>query len=183
MENLSPNKNQHDRLRWMQKAAVNYRINRHFKNIEGETRFDKALKALDEVSDSVTVENVDEIVSQLAERFKSDYGKTAISAASKFLWFRCKSPVVIYDSRAFKCLKKLCDGRLDEHDYKEYRRNWKAQFAKHENSIRSSCADLVRVKDFSLAQDATDQGLEQLVNNLWFRERVFDKYLWWHGGD
>jgi hypothetical protein len=173
------------RLRGMLEAAKNYRVIRNFKRRpdEGTNRLAKALQALDDVCDSVTEKNVDSIVNKLAGKFESDYGRTAVSAASKFLWFRHRSPVVIYDSRALKCLKKLSHGRLSEHSYDEYRREWLVQFAACEESIRSACDDLVRVKDFSLAQDETDEYVGTLARNDWFHERVFDKFLWRDGGD
>jgi hypothetical protein len=167
----------------MKKIAFNYRIVRNFKTISERTRFDKALSALDRIEESITAENVDQKVSALAARFKSDYGKLMLkptdgflSAASKFLWFRHQSPVVIYDGNALTCLRRSC--RIE--GYEEYRREWVRQFAERETDIQSACSELLRVKDFLLADDSAN--LERVTTCSWFHQRVFDKFLWWNGG-
>jgi hypothetical protein len=158
-----------------------YRVNRTFEKIQEEKRLDKALSALEATSCSITDENVDSIVCDLAGTFRSIYKRNAISAASKLLWIRHQAPAVIYDDNAYQFLKKTYDGKLKVRDYPKYRREWLTQFEKRKDCIHSACVELVRVKDFSLAETVDDDGLTRLVGNKWFRERVFDKYLLWNG--
>ena len=119
----------------------------------------------------------------VGEDFEKEYpkkhGKEKVSAASKFLWIRCQSPVVIRDTNAFEYLIEGCGGKLP--DYAAYWKEWRKQFAKQKARIRSACAELVHVKEFSLAKDMSKAELESIVGKRWFNERVFDKFLWWNG--
>ncbi len=167
------------RLRKLREVAIYYRVARNFKTIV-EDRLDGALKAIDAVKHPITDENVDSTVRGIAKAFKSDYDKNLISAASKFLWILHKAPVVIYDARAISTLRS-CGEKFGECDYKGYRKGWLAQFVVHEKSIQKACAELIQVKDYSLAHAMADKELASLVRNRWFHERVFDKFLWWNG--
>jgi hypothetical protein len=181
---LSPNKDPSTRLKCMKKIATNYRIARNFRDIGERKRFGKALKALDEMGDSIAAKNVGNKVKELAAKFKSDYGDTAISASSKFLWFRHQSPVVIYDRRAVKSLSelsKLCGRKFNRSEYEEYRKEWRKQFAEREAAIRAACDGLVKVKSFLLHEDIANGHLERVIKKRWFHERVFDKFLWRRG--
>jgi hypothetical protein len=133
--------------------------------------FDAALDGLD----SLTQQNVDRVVCALAEKFAEAYGQGAeISAASKFLWIRHKTPVVISDRRARTYLKQLGE------EYASYRSEWLKQFDEPEGAIRMACAELVRVQDFS-PDGETDESLKSTVEGRWFHERIFDKFLWRNG--
>jgi hypothetical protein len=171
-----------DRRQCMRRAAKYYGIARNFKTIPFDTeRLKSALIAMDAVG-SITEENVDLIVCSLAQTFQLAYGKNLVSAASKFLWLRHKSPVVILDSQAIQCLNKLSGGKLFQSDYAAYRKEWRSQFAKHGDCIKSACVEIVSIKEFSLAYKIADEDLLRLVRNRWFEERVFDKFLWWNSG-
>lgn len=103
------------------------------------------------------------------------YGNQPLSAASKFLWMRFRSPVIIYESLAARWLKKNSVYR--DGSYSNYCQNWREQYEKHEDSIRNACGDLVNVKTFTLAADLPDREIVELTSNTWFRERVFDHYM------
>lgn len=170
-----------ERLHSLNKAARYYGIARTLKIDPGERRLDKALRALEAIRDSAVEGDVDSAVKGLAENLHKAYGSYAISAASKFLWLRHLSPVVIYDSRAIQALRKMSTVRFDQCNYSEYRQEWLEEFTKREAAIMAACSELARVKDFSLADNVPDQQLKKMVGNKWFRERVFDKFLWWNG--
>ncbi|HUY15483.1 MAG TPA: hypothetical protein VMX16_17910 [Terriglobia bacterium] len=172
-----------EQLRWLVEAVNVYRIARNFKARPGEVRLKQALRALNATGDSITDTNIVSAVRKLAGELGSPDGKVLISAASKLLWFRYKSPVVIYDGRAHRCLSKQCSGKLAASDYGAYYYEWREQFLKREEHIRSACSELSRVKEFSRAYAVSNKELGTLVGNGWFRERVFDKFLWWNGGD
>jgi hypothetical protein len=127
----------------------------------------------------ITVHNVDLVVAALAGLFNQVYKRgIEISAASKFLWIRQQTPVIIFDSRAETCLVRL--GSKLNGKYSTYRTEWLKQFTKREPEIQSACAQLVQVKDFA-PTDETVATLTSTVNSRWFHERVFDKLLWWNG--
>lgn len=182
VDGLSRSRGRDDRLLCMQEAAKYYKIARNFKTLPNEQRLDNALQALDAMGDSIADENVDAIVCELADTFRSVYGNYNLSAASKFLWLRHRAPVVIYDSRVIQYLNKGCESRLGP-DYAKYRTEWLSQFAKREACIRSACTELVRVKEFSLAHAKSDEDFTSLIGNSWFHLRVFDTFLWWNAGN
>lgn len=178
VDGLDPSRPWHDRLRSMSNAVNYYRIARTFPAIDEPERLGGALAAVDAVTGPVTVESVVATVSGLAKAFQGSYGRYAISAASKLLWIRFRSPVIIYDSQAIACLNSTARTRLSAGYYEPYFEEWLRQFAAFEEPIRSACSELPRVKDFSLAYAESDQDLLALVSARWFQERVFDKYLW-----
>jgi len=185
VDGLLPGVREEDRLKSLLDAANYYRVSRGFPTLkdkpesEQHKRFKFPLDELDKVR-TVTLQNVDEVVCKLAKVFKTEYGDNLVAAASKFLWLRHQSPVVIYDGLAFGSIKKLCGKPLVERDYPPYRQQWQLQFTEHEDQIRAACTELVEVKSWSLARLVCDDRIKELVSKLWFRERVFDKYLWWN---
>jgi len=185
VEGLSPGKSRDDRLDSLQKAAKYYKIARNFKRRpdENENRLDKALQELEAIGNSITEDKVSSTVCDLAGRLHLSYGENVISAASKLLWIRHKSPIVIYDSRANQCLEKECGRSLGRGKYEEYLEEWRKQFNNRKERIESACAELVNVRGFSLADDMADEDFKCLVGNRWFAERVFDRFLWWNAGN
>lgn len=171
------------RLDAVQRIAKAYKISRNFRLISEDKRLDNVLIALDNMPDQITESNVSDIVNDLAARFESKYGEYAISAASKFLWFRHQTPVVIFDNNAKSRLGKLSGRNLGSTDYPKYYAKWREQFAMHSESIKAACSELTPVKDFSLAYHMTKETLTELVQNDWFHERVFDQFLWWNGSE
>jgi len=171
------------KMKSLRGAANAYHVTRNFKTRADEddkNRLQHALAALEEVGrSSVTDEDVDAKVCKLASELERLYGEHTISAASKFLWFRYQSPVVMYDSQARRCLKQLCG--IDGSDYGKYRATWREQFATREDLVRQACAELIQVKSFSLAHDVRDEVFMSLVGEKWFQERVFDWFLWGNG--
>jgi hypothetical protein len=174
------------RLRNLHEAAQYYGVKRNFGGVK-KKGLDAAFTLLEDAAQTVILQSQSIVatVSQLAKDFESAYpkkkGKEKVSAASKFLWLRCQSPVVIRDNNAFAFLKAASCGTLPEGDYRAYWREWRKQFWKREARIRSACTQLIGVKEFSLAHDMTNEELALVVEKRWFHERVFDKFLWWNG--
>jgi hypothetical protein len=165
------------RLACLWRAAKYYKVTRTLPVIREERRLGRALEALDAVADPITEDNVDAVVWELERTFEAVYGRYALSAASKFLWIRHRSPVVIYDAQACRTLKQL-GSRFAAGSYKPFRREWLRHFAEHEGAIQEACAELHRVREFSLAHEMPDDELAALAAQRWFHERVFDKFLW-----
>lgn len=178
MAGLLPEVDPVTRLETLRAAATYYGVARNFRTIEGEERLAGALVALDAVP-ALVDETTDSILADLALHFKSVYGTNAVSAASKMLWLRHQWPVVIYDGQAVRCLKRHGSRFWD---YGGFRKAWREEFAKREDEIRSACDELLSVKLFSWAADTPDNEFMPAVSSVWFRERVFDKFLWWNAG-
>jgi hypothetical protein len=155
--------------------AKSYGVMRTFNTIEEEPRLNAAYGALRETTCPIESDLVSK-VENFAETLRKFYGKVPLSAASKFLWIRFRSPVIIYDSIVWKY---LCDnyGLKDADGYTGYCRIWKRKFADYEEDIRAACAELKDIKTFTAASDVSDGDLEQWTSSQWFRNRVFDSYM------
>jgi hypothetical protein len=187
---LRRNNAQSHRRKYLVEAATYYQVIRSFpKKWDASQRLDEALIELDAVLSSVsnilTPTNVDDAVKTLAAQLGSKYKKKnksqkLVSAASKFLWICRRTPVVIYDDRAKKCLTTM--NAAPGTTYASYRSAWRAQFPKYETQIRLACRDLSRssVKNFA-RNSIAKRRLNSVLRTRWFHERVFDKFLWWNG--
>jgi hypothetical protein len=116
------------------------------------------------------------IVEELAEKFKEKYGSKNLSAASKLLWLRNKSPVVIYDRNVQHALKNL--GYKETTKYSVFLDNWNKEFDKHKADIKKATSQLHKVKNFTLMHDKSVDDFNKVVTSGWFQERVFDIFLW-----
>jgi hypothetical protein len=160
------------------RAAKYYKVTRNFRIDESESRLQGALSLVRSSSGKITENNVCETVNKLAQAFGQRYGKNALSAASKFLWLRHKSPVVIFDSRAKKWLRN--NGYKVPGHYTGYREQWLSAFSDHYAEIEEACAALIDAQAFSMAFESSEKELTRVTTSLWFKERVFDKYLWFN---
>lgn len=173
--------NQEDSRQTLCKAAKYYKIMRNFENIqESEGRLAAARSMLLDVQGPITAENICNHVNSLAANFRDTYGRNAVSAASKLLWLIFKSPVIIFDSRAAKWLYDAKYLETKTADYNSYRIAWLNAFQESEHDLENACNKLVHAKSFSLASDMNDNNFKNLVTERWFRERVFDKYIWFN---
>lgn len=171
--------NEEDSLNAFHSAAKYYKVTRNFPINESETRLQGALDLVKSDSNKLLENNVCEIVNNLALEFERRYGKNAVSAASKFLWLRHKSPVVIFDSRAKKWLGR--NGyKVPSNNYEGYREQWLSAFSDNSKKIKEACAALTTVRDFSMAFESSAEEVESVTTSIWFQERVFDKYLWFN---
>lgn len=171
--------NKEDSLNAFHSAAKYYKVTRNFPIDESEARLQGALDLVKSDSSKLVTNNVCEMVNNLALAFERRYGKNAVSAASKFLWLRHKSPVVIFDSRAKKWLD--CNGyKVPVNNYEEYRNQWLTAFSDNSEKIEEACAALMTVRDFSMAFERSTEEVVSVTTSIWFQERVFDKYLWFN---
>lgn len=157
-------------------ALKYYKIARNFKGLKE-----------DEVAANVSTEllKVDgcsgiysENVKDLASRFKKSCGQYNLSAASKLLWLRYRSPYLIYDSRAVTALHRM-GNKFKNADYTLYCEVWRREFEKRSNEISLAAHGLVNLpRKYTAAFTLTDDYLTKIIDSEWFIERVFDIYLW-----
>jgi hypothetical protein len=89
-----------------------------------------------------------------------------------------KSPIIIYDNQARKALGAA------PRDIDEFYGRWHEKFNRHEQQIRDACASLQKVHEYAKRPEiATPQHIAKIATQPWFRERVFDVYLWQRGLD
>ena len=141
--------------------------------------------------DNLRIFNEDEQVKviHLAGAIEETYGRRLVSASSKFLWFKYRSPVIIFDGMAVKCLAELtkcaANGervtRLELQDYNRYCEVWQKQYAAFQHCIDVACNDLRHAGKYTLADKMSERDLSKLASKTWFKERVFDFFLWHNG--
>ncbi len=115
---------------------------------------------------------------QTVEEWQSKLGSehNLLSAASKFLWFHSKNPVKILDRRAAKALN------FKNGTYSDYCTLWTAEYKQSELQIKSAIVKLIEQLDCTVIPVEGRKEFLAVVNQKWFAERIFDKYLWDQGG-
>lgn len=153
-----------------------YRVARNFKGLSDAVA-DKISADLLEVSDSRTGAPSAKVI-ELAGRFQEDFEQLNLSAASKLFWLRHQSPYRIYDARAIKGLRRLT--KFKKADYRSYCEAWQREYEPRSGEISLATAGLVHLmpRKYTAAPSLTDAQMLDLVCAEWFRERVFDIYLW-----
>jgi hypothetical protein len=105
-------------------------------------------------------------------------GVRALSFSTKALWLRFRSPIIIYDSRSREalCCAQNCGLEAFSHE-------WQKAYLKARAAIGTACRQLPTVAKFSVSGNhVTRKAIADLISQEWFKERVFDSWLW-HTGD
>src|SRR5215470_9199346 len=177
-EALASNDNE-EQLRQIAKAAVAYRIARNlprrYDKAKGLRRYGPVLKVLESLNRTdFRGERLLPSIKKVRDRLSAKYGgHGTLSLTTKFLWLKMQSPIIIYDARVRKALGTPA-GDLDA-----YISRWREEFIQYEQQIRDACASLERVYEFTKNPDVTTRRyIRELTARRWFRERVFDVYLW-----
>jgi hypothetical protein len=157
-------------------ALKYYNVARNFKGLKEDSVAENISKKLLEI-DGYKGSYSDK-VEKLAESFKVSCGQYNLSAASKLLWLRNRSPYLIYDSRAVTALNRL-GNKLKNADYISYCEVWLREYKKRNDEISLAAHKLVNLpRKYTAAFSLTDNDLIEIVHSKWFVERVFDIYLW-----
>lgn len=171
-ENLS---DKHITEVWISKSLHFFQVARTFKGLsDGDGKGFIAQTLLDN-SKRLTVNNFPDKVEKLAGDFNDKFGSRNISAASKLMWLRKRSPVIIYDKWAKKAL--VNKGLSKQATYTEYCNAWKLEYVKHQKAIKKACGNLLGIKTFCALWELTDTESREIIKSDWFQERVFDMYL------
>lgn len=157
-------------------SMQHFRIARSFKGIAEKRNAILILHALDRIAGNRGSSPCDD-VKALAAEFRKQFDKFNVSAASKLLWLKFRSPYIICDRRALKGLKILRPN-FKNSDYADYYATWKSTYAEHEPDVARAAQQLPKLQPFFGAWHKSYASLAALSNQRWFRERVFDNYLW-----
>ncbi len=147
---------------------------------KGLRRYEPLLRVLD--SQNPTSFQGDQLIpaiQSVRKQIASQYGnRDVLSLTTKFLWLKLKSPILVYDSRARNA---LC---TREGDIDEYYRCWRQNFDDNAGAITSACDSLQDVLEWSVNPEVgTARYVRDVSAQQWFKERVFDIYLWHLGGN
>lgn len=122
-------------------------------------------------------------VNALATSFQKDFGQFNLSAATKLLWLSFRAPYVVYDKRAVTALSKHAGHRAVAKSYTNFSDAWRAEFGKFDRAIATAILNLPSGRAFMPKTQFTDTELKALAAQVWFKERVFDIFLWEIGGN
>jgi hypothetical protein len=165
----------------LRKALRYFQVARNFKGLKDDSRAEVVRDMLLETRARSDL-STDEQVVILASSFNEAEFQYNISAASKLLWLSSQEPI-IYDSRAFIALKEEYGHRGKRKDYQAYCESWNLAYKEAEQAVLNAVNELPKVRAFLPRDTPDDDQLLTLVRKKWFRERVFDLYLWELGGD
>jgi hypothetical protein len=163
-------------------VAKIYGIARNFRlELEGDnarlTPVWDALKEINEPSSDKDAKDKDakECVNKLVGLLKQTYKSELLSAASKFLWMRFGSPIIIYDLLTRNWIRNQREYSKIK-TYIEFYDAWRTNFDNHQKKIDAACEELLRaqVRKFLCPSDVTEEEYVQAVSSREFKERVFD---------
>jgi hypothetical protein len=82
----------------------------------------------------------------------------------------------IYDSRADYALRRQFNARFV--GYREYAVAWRNAYAVHEAEIAKAVGELPKARVFMRTDPPPDHVILRIARGPWFKERVFDTFLW-----
>jgi hypothetical protein len=163
------------------KALHYFQVARTFENLEKTKNREFIAEQLIEHSKYLTANNFAERVEDLACIFEKKFGSKNISAASKLLWLRKRSPVLIFDKWARVALEKLDGSKIES--YLHYAEVWQKHFQSCRLEIESCAHNMAHAQEYSALWNIDLHEFQEITHNTWFAERVFDMYLLQCGRD
>lgn len=160
----------------LRQALRYFQVARNFPGIREDQNAEFVLQELEKSlkSASSTVARV----TGLASTFKRRFGRNNVSAASKLLWLTERHPFIIYDGRAVKVLRDF-GYDIPNLDYDAFFEAWISAYEAREKEIQKATEELAQAHQFLPCSYPLDR---QMLRAPWFKERVFDLYLWEFGG-
>ena len=142
-----------------------YQIARKFKLAceEPGKRFAPVFKAVDAEQEVNNCSEAIVAVERVRGKLTKAYGEDLLVPATKVLWCKFKSPIVICDRLTIYPFGFQRKGLR----YKDFFDKWQEEFQKRQDEISNACDGL---------NPKTSEGKKN-ISQRWFRERVFDRYL------
>jgi len=157
------------------KIARCLRTRREPKDIE--ERYGPLLDKLDAIDSAKYRRDPVKSISDFHAIVQSHYEKNhgVLSMVSKLLWLKLKSPFIIYDGNAKRALGHK------RKDIAVFNDMWKAAY--DTKAINAACKKLPAVESYVARNNhkpvsVTATNIKAVINKPWFKERVFDIYLW-----
>ena len=108
---------------------------------------------------------------------KRSYLFEILSLMTKIMWLKFRRPIIIYDKNCRSAL-----GFRSVPGLTQYYDRWLFQYKLFKDDIRMACDALPEQRQFAIdGSTVSKETVERIVSAEWFRQRVFDMYLW-HGG-
>jgi hypothetical protein len=164
------------KLEALARAAAKYGIARTLPKRDGTDkgleRYGPVLNIIDrQKREDFRRDEIPQRIKSVSRQIKRQYGADhqVLSLTTKFLWLKMKSPIIIYDSRARNALKVT---KIDD-----FYPLWRKEFSRFEKDIRHACSSLRAMHEYT-EKVTNPQYIAKITAKRWFRERVFDVYLW-----
>lgn len=130
---------------------------------------------------NITVANRVEVIERVNNEIGRHYHRRVLSLATKVLWVKHRDPIIIYDSRARRGIKRL-GYPSGENNIDKYIKSWEKLYGNYQTEIQKTCAYLHETCDYSkFSNGLTTQHVKDLSSQLWFQHRVFDIFLFFEG--
>jgi len=170
-----------EKLNAIKKALAYYKVARTLPKEHDETtgcdRYGPILKIIDKVVASDFSTNPVKSILKVREKISKAYGgRNVLSVTSKLLWLKIRDPIIIYDSQARKALD------TPGGNFQLFYDEWQNKYEEHSHAIDNACSKLSKVAKYAYDQTtATPIYVKNISAQPWFKERVFDTYLWHKG--
>jgi hypothetical protein len=156
----------------------------HIKDLGVEGKYKPFADMLTKYRDAeMTRENVPGIVDREIANMREPYrGRSLCSAISKAFWMMKGHPVVIFDSFAWQGLQRL-GLKPGYNTYREYFDSW-FRFFEQEDTKDGLDDALAWLRNSPYTRSLLEEGYIHAseLDSLWFRNRVTDVRLCFHGG-
>lgn len=165
-----------EKLSSLEKATHYYKISRNLPSEfdEGKKllRYEPVLNILESLTRVDVTGRPLDLIKETEGRISEAYGgKSALSLTTKLLWLKMRDPIIIYDKKA-----RIALGTHDG-DLPSFYEAWKREYKNNEDQISSACAKLSKISRYSYNNPPAEK-IEKLSSKKWFKNRVFDVYLW-----
>jgi len=108
-------------------------------------RYEPVLEVIDKYDAAgFTKDNLSKFVERVQRELNSFYKKNMLSATSKMLWLKFRSPIIILDSQAKKALN------VKKNEYSKFVKEWDKEYNKYEREITDACGRLGECKSNSV---------------------------------
>lgn len=137
----------------------------------GLARFQPALELIEGLRLQDFDEDPTTTITKTAQRLSLRYGNgKVLSATTKLLWMKFRSPVIVYDANAELALGTDLLRRFYD--------QWYARYAVYKTDILDACNSLQDVLDYVCDPAiASADFVRDLAAESWFQQRVFGTYL------
>lgn len=160
-------------------ALAYFQVARNFADLKKKPEsIGKIRRALTGVRTDESLATEAEQAMALAQRMKEDFGQFNLSAATKLLWLSYRAPYIVHDRRAVIALSRRFSQKFNSRIYAEYATAWRAEYEVRSEDIGRAIASLPMGRAFMPRTCLTDEELVALSKEAWFKERVFDTFLW-----
>lgn len=127
----------------LRSALTHFRVSRGFGGIAEEGTADTVISLLVRRDRYVTPKTAPKRVIDLATDLENHLGyDNLLSASSKLLWLRCRSPFVIMDKRAADALE-IEGESFPRRDYASYFEAWRNRFTHHRDAIAEALTEFL----------------------------------------